>query len=292
MLQMGAEPTEMLTASLNQRNGSRQQAWPPFSQPTLPADQGYGPASRGRRNGKTVPKKSTSTDIDEMVAKWGQFAENIAQHDEQLRQKLLSTGRRRYSGTVIRDVYQPTTLATGQRVGSGSKVVQQVQIPYSQVAAGLTSGQSTLIPEIQIGMDNLTLGNGSHAQGDVLISPPDAGSLSSSTTAGRQPRQPPGLDHCEGNGFRTNPITAAGRTRNVPVQEVPIPSYEATLDLLTAQFGPLIRTLSPPPGLPSPNSNTTHLVSGAVPSDVAKFRTKEQTPEMDDDDKDDWLIEL
>ena len=122
LIQMGAEQTEMLLASQNHRNASRQPATP------LPTAQ---------------PRPPTAAQVADTAAQWGRYVENIQQHDEKLRlehQASLDTAGSRTSQTVIRDVYRPTSIVNGQRAGGGGKVV----LTYSQAAAASTNEQPAL----------------------------------------------------------------------------------------------------------------------------------------------------
>jgi hypothetical protein len=221
LLRMGAEPTEMLMASLKQRN-ARQLSRPaqvlPPSLPKQPQTQG----ARGRK-GKKSARKITTAEAAQTAAQWGQFTENISHHDEQLHLEALSTAGQPASAMVIQDVYQPTALVNGQRAGSGAKMVQQLQLTYNQVAAGLTNGQAanghSLPPDLQVGIADLSLATGSPRQAHG-VQPPNRsqGSLHMPITASRLP-SPENEVNRGGNIGRKSPRNAAGKAQYLTVQD-------------------------------------------------------------------------
>jgi helicase required for RNAi-mediated heterochromatin assembly 1 len=221
LLRMGAEPTEMLMASLKQRN-ARQLSRPaqvlPPSLPKQPQTQG----ARGRK-GKKSARKITTAEAAQRAAQWGQFTENIGRHDEQLHLEALSTAGQPASAMVIQDVYQPTALVNRQRAGGGAKMVQQLQLTYNQVAAGLTNGQAanghSLLTDLQVGIADLSLATGSPRQAHgVQPRNRSQGSLHMPTTASRMPSPDNGVN----GGAKTSqksPIKAAGKAQYLAVLE-------------------------------------------------------------------------
>jgi hypothetical protein len=258
---MGAEPTEMLMASLKQRNARQ----PPRPAQVLPPPQPKQPQTQGARGrkGKKAAKRITTADAAQTAAQWGQFTENIGRHDEQLHLEKLSTTGQPASGMVIQDVYQPTALVNGQRAGGGAKVVQQVQMSYSQVAAAvLTNGQAAqvgkLIPDIQAGISGLSLTNGSTHQAHG-VQPTDGfqGSTPSAVAALRN------LTNGANEGAtagRKSPTKAAGKGQHLAVQQPPIqqppipegPAQQVPVHHLPVQQSPVQQPLiQPAPAQPT-----------------------------------------
>lgn len=181
MLLMGAEETRMMKASLSNPGVPRKQAQ---ATPTVPTP-GRGGFSRGGRNGRRTQPAQGPIEAAQTAAQWGQFVNNIEQHDEELLQEHLTTEEQRVKESVIQEVYQPTSLANGQRTGGGSKITQQVKLPYSKVAAASANGQSS---GVQGGIANLTLTNGPRqVQGNQPAAAPGAGNASNLSIGGNQP---------------------------------------------------------------------------------------------------------
>lgn len=126
MIQMGGEPSEMLKASMNQRsNNNNSMLQAQIASPPRPA-----PAPQG------------------IVAhEWGQFVQNVEQHDERLGLERRSPEKQQAPGTIIKEVYQSTALVKGRRVGDGGRAVQQVQL----AAASQGSSASTSVQVQQAG---------------------------------------------------------------------------------------------------------------------------------------------
>ncbi len=296
LIQMGAERTKMLLASQNNRNVSRQ---PPT---TLPAAQTKRP-QKGRVGAVQQPRPTTAAQVAETAAQWGRYVENIDQHDEMLRlehKASLETRDNRSSKTVIRDVYRPTSLVNGQRAGTGSKVVHNVQLTYSQVAAAAsTNGQPAQISN----------GPG-HTQGDPPSNISAAANGCSHSAENGQLGQP---GRGGGKGSQKKVAENGGRNETVSVQqlvqETPVQQHlthfgDDVFDLLgdlslndstshadtngsigllaghevapqlLAQFGSMI---SPPPGFPTHSNNPS---------------TQSAVPTVKSDNEEDWLIEF
>ncbi|KAK4151113.1 hypothetical protein C8A00DRAFT_45623 [Chaetomidium leptoderma] len=201
IMQMGAEPTEMLMASLNNRNPSRQQG----RQPVLPVPQAQHPQ-----------RQPAGPRVTQTAAQWGQFVENIDQHDEQLRQEHLATVGQPVSEAVIREVYQPTTLADGRRV----------QLTYSQIAtaAASTSDEAGPIPNLHSGMADLSLTNGSsHAQTRLssanTSAPLVGGDPPPIKTACNRPNNSQPNHRRGAKGARKSPAKTSSMAKTAPLQQ-------------------------------------------------------------------------
>jgi hypothetical protein len=99
--------------------------------------------SGGGRNGRRTRPAQGPIEATQTAAQWGQFVDSIKQHDDELLQERLATDGPQVTESVIQEVYQPTSLANGQRTGGGSKITQKVKLPYNKVAAASTNRQSS-----------------------------------------------------------------------------------------------------------------------------------------------------
>ncbi|EAQ89464.1 hypothetical protein CHGG_06083 [Chaetomium globosum CBS 148.51] len=106
---MGAEKTEMLKASLSK----------PAPTPRVPGKVG---ASKDGRNHKQTQAAQDVPRPAETVAEWEAFVQNIEKHDQVLLQEYPATEKQQVTGSVIHEVYQPTSLAKAQRIEGGSKI--------------------------------------------------------------------------------------------------------------------------------------------------------------------------
>jgi hypothetical protein len=218
---MGAEETEMLKASLNNRNAPRQQAQPG---PSLPVP-GQAEFSRGARNSRHGQQpKPLSARAAQTAAQWGRFVDNIEQHDEQLFQEsLAANAEQQVSESVIREVYRPTTLANGQRVGGGAGMVQQVQRTYNHVAAASANGQTAVVSGLQNGIANLGLTNGvnSGLTNGSQAKSADAPGINKSNNRNTPGNQPGNIlpNHRGGKAGKKIPTKPSGRGHNLAVQQ-------------------------------------------------------------------------
>jgi helicase required for RNAi-mediated heterochromatin assembly 1 len=219
MLFMGAEETRMLKASLSNPGVPRQQAQPTPTVPT-PGQAGF---SRGGRNGRRTKPAQGPIQAAETAAQWGQFVNNIEQHDEELLQKHLAPGEEQVTESVIQEVYQPTSLANGQRTGGGSKIIQQIKLPYNKVAAAPVKDQSS---GLQSGIDNLTLTNESH-HGNQPAAPPGAGNKSNPNMGSNQPARAQPNRH-GGKGGRKSAAKNAAPSSNAQPTTTQQPLVELT----------------------------------------------------------------
>ncbi|KAK3898073.1 P-loop containing nucleoside triphosphate hydrolase protein [Staphylotrichum tortipilum] len=259
MLQMGAEPTEMLKASMKHRNAARQQA---RAEPSPQAkQQGQASTSQRGRKGKAGQgqplRQPLSAPSAQMAAQWGQFVHNVGEHDKQL-QLLLQPSTN--PDLFIKEVYQPTSLVNGYRTGGQGKVVQQVSLLSAQaIVAAEPNAPPVLIPDLLSNVADLSLDVGPRVNGQKALSPipqnvPGFGTVSSKADAGEVrtvngstqqqlvPRQPT-VSQTNGN------VNGVPLIDTVGVQP-PLLGYE-TMPSLAIQSGMPIR---PPPGIPLPMS--------------------------------------
>ncbi len=188
ILQMGAEPTEMLKASLRNRNAARQQAQPgPRPQAK---HQKNTPASQRGRKGKVSqgqpPRQPLSAESAMVAATWGKYVENVGELDKQLLLQPIQNGTslHPHPGLFIKEVYQPTSLVDGKRMGDHGKVIQQVPILSGQEAvAAAMKTPPVLIPEL---LSDLSLDTGTRVNGQKAL-PPIPQSRGSSETASDGP---------------------------------------------------------------------------------------------------------
>ncbi len=287
MLQMGAEPTEMLLAPLNRQNASRQRAGPPPAAPPS-GPRGRGSGNRGGRRGAShpirqprqpprQPAQPITGQLAQTAATWSRFVDNIEKEDEKLENLARTAAANHTASGTVRDVYKPTTLVDGQRTSGGDKVVKHVPLTYGQVAAAPNSAQPALIPDLASEISELSLANGpAHAQGRVpsnLLGANGHCSHNAGITGLGQPN----------NG----PRKTGGQTQGPPVQQpqqqqqqqlIQEPSIEQPhllidIDLLDDPIpaslacekpllgydqqpllGPLSSVLSPPPSLEAPST--------------------------------------
>jgi hypothetical protein len=167
LLQMGAEPTEMLLASLASRNASRQKPdilTPGVNAATRPAGQGSNGSFRGgqrsnkgSRGGNNRGKQYTYAQVAHTSAQWKHLVDNIEEHDEQLRRERLATIGKEVSETVIRDVYRPTTLSDGRRVESDNILVQQIQVGNGEASGSGIDRRTEAVSTLIEGLASLTL---------------------------------------------------------------------------------------------------------------------------------------
>ena len=127
LIQMGAEPSATLLASTRQHEQARQQTRKgPRTGP--PAANGAGGQTAALRN---------------------QFVAAVGRRDKELQVERVGSDGQRPSKTTITDVYQPTGLANGHRVGGGERNVRQLQL-------GNDPTPSASLPDLQSGLANLT----------------------------------------------------------------------------------------------------------------------------------------
>lgn len=195
MVFMGAEETRMLKASLSHPGVPRLQAQPA---PTLPAPGQVG-FSRGGRNRRQAQPARDPIQAAQTAAQWGQFVDNIKQHDEELLQEHRDTKEQQVTESVIWEAYHPTSLANGQRTGGGSKTTQKVKLPYNKVAAASVSGQSSSVWK---DISHLTLTN-EPDQAQPVAPPVPQHPSSPSTRSNQPPRVQP--SRRAGKGGRKNP---------------------------------------------------------------------------------------
>ena len=283
----------MLRASESHRNASRLLPTP------LPAAKHL--QNKGRVGPAQPLRPPTAAQVVETAAEWGRYVENIDQHDEVLRLEhqadLEAAAGNQPSEGVIRDVYRPTSLMNGQRVGAGGKVVHNVPLTYSQAAAAAsTNGQPA---QISNGPGHTQGGHPSNFSAAANGFSQSAGNsqLGHGGGKGSQEKVPE-------NGGRNQPISVQQPVQETPVQQ-PLPRFgEEVYDLLIgislddstshtdtsgsiellaghevtpqllAQSGSVI---SPPPGFPTPNN-----ISGTQPA----------APTHKSDKEEEWLIEF
>ncbi|KAK4230997.1 P-loop containing nucleoside triphosphate hydrolase protein [Podospora fimiseda] len=120
MLQMGAAPSEMLQQSIEMHQ-------PLSRQPNTRPGRFVNGATRQMIQSQIG--RSTMSIQTRASSKWTQFPANIQQHDEEIRQERAAeiAAASKASSTQINEVYQPTSLVNGRRVGGGRCVNQQVK---------------------------------------------------------------------------------------------------------------------------------------------------------------------
>jgi helicase required for RNAi-mediated heterochromatin assembly 1 len=143
---MGGERSEMLKTSLNHRNASRQPA--------------------------QTPQASTAATV------WGRFVKNIDADDQRLNLEQVSATGQQATETLVREVYQPTTLVEGRRVDEGGRAVQQLHLHNNQgsCASALPRPEiaSASVPSVQRRLENLMLAVESSSpptQGNSAVQP-------------------------------------------------------------------------------------------------------------------------
>ena len=100
-------------------------------------------------------------------------------------------------------------------------MVQQVQLSNNHVVVDLFHGQ-TLVPDIQSGMNNLTLTNGvHHSEAGVSTNPPGVDKSSNAATTNSQHGQHQGANSRSGKGARKSPTKAGPTKQNCGVQNPP-----------------------------------------------------------------------
>ena len=323
---MGAEETRMLKASLSSPCVPRQQAQPTPTVPTL----GQAGFSRDGRNGRRTQPAQGPIQVAQTAAQWGQYVNNIKQHDEELLQEQLATKKQPVTESVIKEVYQPTALENGQRTGGGSKTTQQVKLAYNKVAAGSVNNQPS---GLQRGIANLNLTN--VAQGNRPAASPGAGSTSNSSMgsnrlASVQPNRRGGKGGRKGPTKNATPSTAQPTTAQQPLVElapvhtpttqprllvddslVDTPPWheadESNAALLGFHMAPLhAQVATPAPsaatstaGSSVTNETTQSMLSPTIPADSRvqvqpdEERNNEATLERKEEKKEEeWLIEF
>jgi hypothetical protein len=211
-------------------------------------------------------------------AEWGHFVANIAAYDEELRQERIAhfaAACQQGSETVIKEVYQPTSIVDGQRAGGGGRRVQEVSMSSGQVAAPAASanGEELLIPELQDGVADLSLTNGvnhHHIQnGNSANLSARANSCSHGAGSGQ-----PGQLNGGTNGPSTPLVDIATMTETNDALGT-LPGFEMSPHLL-AQFGASAGT-----PVPANNASTTASASGLT--ELGEQKNGE-------DEEEDWLI--
>ncbi|KAL2024261.1 hypothetical protein VTK56DRAFT_9417 [Thermocarpiscus australiensis] len=298
-MQMGLEPSEMLLTSTGNCDAAGAGAATAGFQPTLQEsvaagadqpghyEQSAGPT--GNRGKWPIPGTRSGLvagngQMDEMAATWGQFVNNIEQHDERLNQERLSSAGQQISGTMIRDIYRPTAQVNGQRVGDGRRIVRQLQHAASQPASTPRSSQpagaAVHIPHAEY----------------AKFGPGRMHKPSSNDASRRGPLQSP---HPE--DLLTKPAPSRPATSN-QVDTRKTSTEHSSRSKVTGSAaksapGELRRQLEPRPGQQMP-SDVSVQPSVATPSiSGADAATRPGTAPATEshsltEDKDDWLIEL
>lgn len=180
LMQMGAEPTETLLASTRQHEQARQQTRKGLR---------TGPPAANGAGGQTAALRN-------------QFVAAVGRGDEELQVERVGSEGQRPSKTTIKDVYQPTGLANGHRVGGGERDVRQLQL-------GNNPTPSTSLPDLQFGLANLTF-----AQATAL-QPPMQPSRVQGTSSNVSALDRFLLDTMAGSGGNSNPQKANGSSTPV-----------------------------------------------------------------------------
>ncbi|KAL2175501.1 P-loop containing nucleoside triphosphate hydrolase protein [Thermothelomyces heterothallicus CBS 202.75] len=194
---MGAEETEMF--KLNSRSAIPQ----PFrSVRKVPVPEQPG-LSSGNGNGRhTQPLMQTiPIQTAQSAARWGDYAKSLKEEHELLtRHNHLATAQPRRQEIVVNDVYQPTTLADGKRVGRGSKP-----------GGWSGNGQSAMLSSERV--PRLPV---------IENKPPDS--------------VPP--KHHEGKASRKSPANTALQEQNDPPQQAAVPQH-LSVRHTTTQHAPI-----------------------------------------------------
>lgn len=300
---MGAEETEML--KLNSQSTILETSQ---SGRKLPVSEQSG-SSSGNGNGNNAQLWMNSIQTEQPVALWGDYTESRKQEDELLApHNHPTTGHTLRREIVVNDVYQPTILADGKRIGGGSRVTQQLHMSYSHAARASMSGQEPLT----YGLGNLSLGNYPHQDGnEQSLVPLNERMSCPSITKNRPPSDVPPKHH-EGRTSRKNPASTGCRDQNDPSQQAPSPQHfldpHSTIRNTPIQpSGELIDLLTDPlPKDSSPlgrmHSARSYGISGSYQTPVQDHLlayTQAQVDEdgqldgdIKEDDREDWLIDL
>ena len=248
---MGGEPSEMLMASLKQRNAARQQARPEPAKATSGSQRGR----KGKAGQGQPPRQPLNAQSAQVAAQWGRFVENIGEHDKQLQLQPVQKGttpQTQHGGVVIKEVYQPTSLVDGKRAGGHGKVVQQVPLLSGQAAVkAAMEAPAVLIPDL---VADLSLEDGSRVGGLKALPPIPQGMVGEARKgdeAGQEGRTVNGsVQHHEapqqnGHTDGASLLDTAGLISTHP----PLLSHETMTPSLAVQS---TQPICPPPGLPIP----------------------------------------